>query len=146
MLRRSRWFGRGCIMDRLFVEALWLWTTVPPYSGYPCSTVANRLLPAFRYKRVRGYFREDGSLRAFATWAFLTDAEYATRDYCGPEVFAREDGDRLVFVDMIAPGGRNDVLMVSRDLRRHFRSLYPWHERVYAHRGPRNAFFPNKGG
>jgi hypothetical protein len=52
----------------------------------------------------------------------------------------------LVVVDMIAPGGRNDVLMVVRDLRRHFWALYPEHERVFAHRGPRNGVFPNKGG
>jgi hemolysin-activating ACP:hemolysin acyltransferase len=145
MWMRSRWFGLGCIMDRLFVEALWLWTTVPPYSGFPCSTVANRLLPAVRYKRILGCFREDGSVCAFATWGFMTDVEYETRVYSGPEVFAREDGDRLVVVDMIAAGGRSDVVLMTRALRRHFKSLYPWHDWVYAHRGPRNGFFPNKG-
>lgn len=133
-------------MDRLFLDALWLWTTTPPYAGYACGTVSNRLLPAFRFGRVKGYYGEDGRLRAFATWAFMTDEEYATREYWGWEVFSRPDGDRLVVVDMIAPGGRNDVLMVARDLRRHFWALYPQHERVYAHRGLRNGVFPNKGG
>jgi hemolysin-activating ACP:hemolysin acyltransferase len=54
-------------MDKAFVDALWLWTTVPPYASYPCSTISNRLLPAFRFGRVRPYYGEDGVLRAFAT-------------------------------------------------------------------------------
>jgi hemolysin-activating ACP:hemolysin acyltransferase len=133
-------------MDKVFVDALWLWTTVPPYPSYPCSTIGNRLLPAFRFGRVRPYYGEDGVLRAFATWAFMTREEYETRSYWGWEVFSRPEGEMLVVVDMIAPGGRNDVLMVVRDLRRHFWALYPEHERVFAHRGPRNGVFPNKGG
>jgi len=76
----------------------------------------------------------------------MTDEEFETRRYWGWEVFSRPDGDRLVIVDMIAPGGRNDVLMVSRDVRQHFLALYPQHERVYAHRGSRTGVFPNKGG
>jgi len=133
-------------MDRLFVDALWLWTTVAPYSGYPSRTISNRLVPAFRFGRVKGYYGEDGGLRAFMTWGFMTDEEFETRRYWGWEVFSRPDGDRLVIVDMIAPGGRNDVLMVSRDVRQHFLALYPQHERVYAHRGSRTGVFPNKGG
>lgn len=133
-------------LDRLFMDALWLWTTVPPYASYPCSTVSNRLLPAFRFGRVRGQYGEDGRLLSFATWAFMTREEYATREYWGWEVFSRPGGEVLVVVDMIAPGGANDVLRMVRDLRRHFWALYPEHERVFAHRGPRNGVFPNKGG
>lgn len=133
-------------LEKVFVDALSLWTTVSPYASYPCSTIGNRLLPAFRFGRVRPYYGEDGGLRAFATWAFMTREEYETRSYWGWEVFSRPDGELLVVVDMIAPGGRNDVLMVTRDLRRHFWALYPEHERVFAHRGPRNGVFPNKGG
>jgi hypothetical protein len=76
----------------------------------------------------------------------MTAEEFETRRYSGSEVFAREVGERLVFVDMIAPGGRNDVLWMCRELRRQFRRQYPDVERVWAHRGPRTGVFPNKGG
>lgn len=132
-------------MSRVLWDAVALWGSTPPYADFPCSTVYNRLLPAAAYGKIRGYYGPDGRMRAVVTWGFMTAEEFETRDYAGWEVFAREDGERLVFVDMIAPGGRNDVLMVSRDLRRLFVGLYPHHSRVYAHRGPRNGVFPNKG-
>ena len=40
----------------------------------------------------------------FVSWAFLTDAEYISNEYCGLEVFARDYGDCLVVIDMIAKG------------------------------------------
>jgi hemolysin-activating ACP:hemolysin acyltransferase len=133
-------------MDKVFLEALWLWVATDPYSSYPCETIKNRLIPAFHFNKVRPYYAEDGSICAIATWGFMMREEYDTRVYLGWDVFSRLDGDLLVVVDMIAPDGKNDVLMVTRDLRQHFWALYPQHERVYAHRGPRNGVFPNKGG
>lgn len=131
--------------EKGLLAALHLWTTVEPYSKFPCETIAWRLLPAFEHGKARVFWRDE-KLVGFATWGFMTHEEYETRDYCGPEVFAREDGDVLLFVDLIAPGGKNDVLWVCRQLRRYFRERYEGHRDVFAHRGPRNGVFPNKGG
>lgn len=128
-----------------FFQAMQLWTTVPPYDKFPCDTINNRLIPAYYNQQMWGLY--DGSvLRAFVTWAFMTDQEFETREYWGPEIFARRDGETLVFVDMIAPGGKNDVLSLCREMRKLFKEAYPHVEKVRAHRGPRNGVFPNKGG
>lgn len=132
--------------DKSFVEVCNLWCNTPPYSDYPAKSIANRLYPAFYFNQIRLYHDVVGNLRSFATWGFMTDEEFETRDYWGWEVFSRKEGDRLVVVDMIAPGGKNDVLFVSRDLRKFFKSAFPDVEKVYAHRGQRNGVFPNKGG
>jgi len=126
-------------------DAVWLWTTVEPYRSHRAANIAWRLLPALDNDRCRLFYR-DGRLVGLVTWAFMTAEEFETRRYSGSEVFAREVGERLVFVDMIAPGGRNDVLWMCRELRRQFRRQYPDVERVWAHRGPRTGVFPNKGG
>jgi hemolysin-activating ACP:hemolysin acyltransferase len=135
----------GPITADTFFQAMQLWTTVPPYNKFPCDTINNRLIPAYYNQQMLGWY--DGSvLRAFITWAFMTDQEFETREYWGPEIFARRDGEKLVIVDMIAPGGKNDVLSISRDVRRFMKKKFPHVKNVYAHRGPRNGVFPNKGG
>jgi len=126
-------------------DALGLWTTVAPYSTFPCETISWRLLPALHHGQYRVY-RRDGIAFGFASWGFMTHQEFLTRDYDGREVFAREDGDVLVVVDMIAPHGQNDVLCICRDLRRYFKAQYPNVESVLAHRFSRDGIFPNKGG
>jgi hemolysin-activating ACP:hemolysin acyltransferase len=131
--------------EKDFLAALELWTTVEPYSSFPCQTINWRLLPAFEHGKACVFWRE-GRLVGFATWAFMTHEEYGTREYCGAEIFSREDGEVLLVVDLIVPGGKNDVLWVCRQLRRLFRERYEGHRDVFAHRGPRNGVFPNKGG
>lgn len=131
--------------EKGLLAALSLWTTVEPYSKFPCETIAWRLLPAFEHKKAAVFWRDD-RLVGFATWAFMTKEEFETGDYCGPEVFARDIGEVLVLADMIVPGGKNDVLWVCRQLRRYFRERYKNHAKVLAHRGPRNGVFPNIGG
>lgn len=129
-----------------FLAALQLWTQTAPYSLFPSQTIDWRLVPALEHGRYRVYRDADGLARGFVSWGFMTRLEYETREYSGLEVFGREDGECLVVVDMIAPYGRNDVVFMCRDLRRLFKSLYPWHEHVLAHRGRRNGIFPNMGG
>ena len=131
---------------RDLVGALELWTTTEPYSGFKSATIAWRLIPALDSGKYRLYRDANGQPRGFVSWAFMTAEEFETRVYDGPEVFARDTGDMLVFLDMIAPYGRYDVLFMCRDLRKLFKDLYPGVETVVAHRGPRTGVFPNKGG
>ena len=133
-------------MDKALLDVIHLWATTPPYSDYPCETIANRLIPAVRLARTRYFYDQNRVLRAFATYGFMTNDEFDTRNYWGWEVFSRNGGEKLVIVDMIAPGGKNDVLFVSRDLRKFFKSAFPDVKKVYAHRGRKNGVFPNKGG
>jgi hemolysin-activating ACP:hemolysin acyltransferase len=131
---------------RDLIDALDLWTTTEPYRGFPCSTIAWRLVPALQHKQYRLYRDSAGFPRGFISWAFMTREEFETREYYGPEIFARKEGELLVFVDMIAPHGQHDVLLICRDMRKTFKDLYPGVETVVAHRGPRTGVFPNIGG
>lgn len=132
-------------MEDVF-DALKMWTTTAPYSGFPSQTIAWRLMPALKHRQYKLFRDAVGRPRAFISWAFMTQKEFETRDYSGPKIFARKDGEVLVFVDMIAPNGRNDVLFICRDMRRLFKQRYPDVKQVWAHRGRRNGVFPNKGG
>jgi hemolysin-activating ACP:hemolysin acyltransferase len=130
---------------RDFEAAVRLWTSVAPYSGFPAETIAWRLIPAFQSGKYMVFWR-DGEPFGLVTWAFLTTEEYETRDYYGPEVFKRDDGERLTVVELIVPGGPSDVLFVCRHLRRFFKERHGAHRHVLAHRGRRNGVFPNIGG
>ena len=132
-------------MDRLLFDAVDLWTTTPPYRHYPCETIHNRLMPAFYFGKLFGLYNDEGVLRGFASWAFMTRTEFLSRDYWGWEIFARDGGEMLVVVDMIAPGGKNDVLCLCRNLRALFKDRYPHVKTAYAHRGPRNGVFLRRG-
>lgn len=127
-------------------DALELWTTTYPYSTYPCETIAWRLVPALESGRYRLYRDASDFPRGFISWAYMTRQEFETREYRGSEIFARDEGECLVFVDMIAPYGANDVLLICRDMRRLFKEDYPRFDQVLAHRGRRNGIFPNIGG
>ena len=131
---------------RDLVDALELWTTTDPYRDLPGKTIAWRLIPALEHGHYRLYRDNEGYPVGLVTWAFMTREEYETGVYYGPEVFARKDGELLVFADMIAPYGRNDVLFICRDLRKIFKELYPGVKTVVARRGQRTGVFPNKGG
>jgi cytolysin-activating lysine-acyltransferase len=130
---------------RDLVDALELWTTTEPYSTFPSQTIAWRLIPALESGQYRIYRDAYGRARGFISWAFMTEKEFETRDYDGAEIFLRKSGEALVFVDMIAPYGRNDVLLICRDMRRLFEER-PDITRALAHRGRRNGVFPNIGG
>jgi len=125
-------------------EAVRLWTTVAPYRSFRCETIAWRLLPAIENDKARLFYR-DGQCVALITWAFMTSEEFETREYYGPEIFARDTGEKLVCVDLIAPYGRKDVVWVCKEMRKQFGDQYPWVETVYAHRGKRSGLFPNAG-
>ena len=125
-------------------DALHLWTTVEPYSGFPCATIAWRLIPAIDNDQIKLFYR-DGECVGLVTWAFMTEEEFDTRDYSGVEIFARRDGEIMVVIDMIAPHGKNDVLWISKEMRKHFYTHYPDVKDVRAHRGKRDGSFPNKG-
>jgi hemolysin-activating ACP:hemolysin acyltransferase len=125
-------------------DALRLWTTVAPYSGFRCETISWRLLPAIANDQLRLFYRDDECV-GLITWAFMTNDEFETRVYDGAEIFGRDDGDKMVFVDMIAPQGKNDVLWMCKEMRKQFYVQYPMVENVYAHRGKRTGAFPNRG-
>jgi cytolysin-activating lysine-acyltransferase len=128
------------------VDALELWTTTDPYRTFPAQTIAWRLIPALESGQYRIYRDAYGRARGFISWAFMTRKEFETRDYSGEAIFARDSGEAIVFVDMIAPYGRNDVLLICRDMRRLFKERYPDVQHVLAHRGRKNGSFPNIGG
>ena len=105
-------------------NALQLWVTVPPYCDHKSATIGWRLFPAERHGRIKHYY--DGSrYMGFVTWAWFTKEEFETNSYWGVEVFARDSGEVLHIVDMIAPGGRSDVFHIARDIRDHLSVLYP---------------------
>lgn len=127
------------------LDAVRLWATVEPYASFRSQTLAWRLLPAVESEKCWVFYR-DGRLVGLVTWGFMTAEEFETRVYWGPDVFSRNSGELLVLVDMIAPSGMNDVLWMSRKLRRYFRGAYPEVDTVVAHRGSRIGTFPNRGG
>tara|TARA_R110000822_G_scaffold36899_1_gene103616 strand:- start:53 stop:439 length:387 start_codon:yes stop_codon:yes gene_type:complete len=108
----------------MLADALNLWTTVKPYSGFRSETIAWRLLPAIENKKIRFSYR-DGKCVGFVTWAWLTDDEVKSGDYSGVEVFGRNSSDHLVIMDMIAPNGRKDVYFMAKDIRSYLSDLYP---------------------
>ena len=132
-------------MGKTFMDCLHLWTTVAPYCMYPSQTIGWRLVPAFVYNRYWTWYAEDGGLRGFATWGWMMDREFETREYDGWEVFSREKGEKLVIIDMIAPKGRFDVVSISKDVRKFCKRDFPKVKTVWAHRGDRDGWFPNKG-
>ena len=125
-------------------DALRLWTTVEPYSGYRSATIAWRLLPAIDNGQIRLFYRSDECV-GLVTWAFFTWEEFDTREYSGHEVFARRDGEVMVFLDMIALRGRTDVLWMCREIQDQFYVQYPHVKTAYAHRGERIGLYPSKG-
>jgi len=129
-----------------YIDCLELWTKVAPYCDFPCQTISWRLAPAIESGQYMVYYQENGLVSGFVTWAWMTDEEFETRKYCGLEVFERETGDKLVFLDMIAPDGTSGVLRFCRELRKFFRIKFPEIEKVWSHRGPRSGVYPNKGG
>ena len=131
-------------MSDVLKDALRLWTTVEPYNNFKSATIAWRLIPAIENDQIRLFYRE-GEWIGLITWAFMTEEEFETRDYSGMEIFSRRDGDIMVFVDMIAPHGKNDVLWMCKEMRKQFFTQYPAVKDVRAHRGKRNGSFPNKG-
>ena len=117
-----------------FEDAVRLWTTVHPYSTFKSATIAWRLLPAILHNQIRLFYR-DGECVGLITWAFMTRDEFESRDYSGKEIFSRDRGDVMVFVDMIAPRGRSDVLWMCKEMRKQFYTQYPDVRDVRAHRG-----------
>ena len=125
-------------------DALDLWVTTEPYSSFPCGTIAWRLLPALDSGQIKLFYRDDKCV-GLVTWAFMTEEEFDTREYDGSEIFSRDSGDLLVVIDMIAPGGRSDVLWISRSMQKYLHSCYPGVSKIFGHRGERVGFFTNKG-
>lgn len=123
--------------------ALQFWVTVAPYSGLRSETIGWRLLPAVKHGRIRHFWDGDRYM-GFMTWAWFMGGEFESGVYYGPEVFARESGDFVVLVDMIAPGGRDDVKFMVKEMRRHLSELYPDEPCLYALRNGRKAKFTRR--
>jgi hemolysin-activating ACP:hemolysin acyltransferase len=128
--------GLSTSMDLNFLMALQMWVTVAPYSGYRSETIAWRLFPAVKHGRIR-HFWDGERYMGFVTWAWLTREEMRTHVYNGPEVFARESGEVLYIMDMIAPGGRSDVYYMAKTIRLHLSGLYPETQLGYSRRHSR---------
>tara|TARA_R100000935_G_scaffold31926_1_gene52436 strand:+ start:308 stop:715 length:408 start_codon:yes stop_codon:yes gene_type:complete len=129
-----------------YVDCVNLWTTISPYSEFPSQTINWRLAPAIESGQYKVWHRENGLIAGFVTWAWMMDEEFKTGNYCGPDIFEREMGDKLVFVDMIAPNGISDVVRFCRELKQFFKVKFPEVKKVWSHRGPRTGVYPNKGG
>ena len=128
-------------------DALSIWTTDDTYKDYNSEVIGWRLIPAFENNKLRVYYDDKGKPFAMLTYCFLTDGEAETMDWWGREAFKRHTGDQLWIIDMIANGGKDDVLKVSKDIRQFFFGTYPGFETVYAMRGngSRRGWYPNKG-
>ena len=123
--------------NKLLLDAVGLWTRNPVYRELPAKTIAWRLLPAIKNKKIK-LFYENGKPYAFVTWAFFTQRERVTGEYCGEEVFARTDGPVLKILDMVA---HHSVLYIGRQLYKFLKNEYPHVNRVYAKRGNREAWY-----
>jgi len=130
-------------MSNAFNDCVGLWTTVAPYSGFPSKTIAWRLAPAIESGQYKIWYDDSGMISGFVTWAWMTDEEFKTRDYSGPAIFKRETGDKLVFVDMIAPRGMSDVVRFCKELQRFFKVEFPDVKRAWSHRGLRSGVYPS---
>jgi len=97
-------FGRMCV----------LLDSAPFYREQRILVLGTRFIPAIQYGKVRYYMQGD-SLLGFCTWCYLTDEEAETRKFTG-EVFARNDGDQLWVIDMVAV---DSVVYILKDLRRY---------------------------
>jgi len=130
-----------------FRDALSIWTTDETYKDYRSEVINWRLVPADENEKLRVYYRETGEPYAMLTYCFLKEDEAKSMDWWGDEAFSRESGDQLWVIDMIARGGKDDVLAVSKDIRKFFYETYPEFETVYAMRGNgiRRGWYPNKG-
>lgn len=128
-------------------DALSLWTTDETYKDYASEVIGWRLIPAQKNEKLRVYYRENGEPYALLTYCFLTHKEAETMEWWGEEAFERKTGDQLWVIDMIANGGKDDVLSVSKDIRKYFYETYPDVKTVYAMRGngSRRGWYPNKG-
>ena len=123
--------------NKLLLDAVGLWTRNPVYRELPAKTVAWRLLPAVKNNKIKVFYK-DKEPYAFVTWAFFTQKERVTGEYCGEEVFARTDGPVLKILDMVA---HHSVLYIGRQLYKFFKNEYPHVSRVYAKRGNREAWY-----
>ena len=123
--------------NKLLIDAVGLWTRNPVYRELPAKTVAWRLLPAVKNNKIKVFYK-DKEPYAFVTWAFFTQKERVTGEYCGEEVFARTDGPVLKILDMVA---HHSVLYIGRQLYEFLKNEYPHVDRVYAKRGNREAWY-----
>jgi hemolysin-activating ACP:hemolysin acyltransferase len=139
-------WNHAVTMDRGFMDCLGLWTTTALYSKQNSETIHWRLIPVFMNNQYKFWYDDLGRVRGFITWGWMTVQEFETRQWSGWDVFARRGGERLVIIDMIAPGGRSDVYSISRDVRKFCKEMFPDEKRVWSHRGPRNGWYPNRGG
>lgn len=126
-------------------DAIEVWGECPKYGEYASKYIWYRLVSAYDNNKLHVYYNE-GKPIGFITYCFLTNEETETLEWWGPEAFARESGDHLWFIDMVANGGRADVLRICRDMRRKIKDLYPQVETVLSYRhSSRVGSWPNKG-
>ena len=103
-------------------------------------------MSAYDNDKLHVYYDDNDKPIGFITYCFLTDKEAETLTWYGPEAFKRDSGDQLWFIDMVANGGRGDVLRICRDMRRKIKDRYPQVETVLSYRhSSRVGSWPNKG-
>ncbi len=98
-------FGRMCV----------LLDSAPFYREQRILNLGYRFIPAIQHGKVR-YYMQGSSLIGFCTWLYLTDLESRTLEYSGEEAFARNSGDKLWVMDMVA---LDSVSYIAKDMRRY---------------------------
>ena len=127
-------------------DAIEIWGTCPKYKEYKSKYLWYRLVSAYDNDKLHVYYDDSDKPIGFITYCFLTDKEAETLTWYGPEAFKRDSGDQLWFIDMVANGGRGDVLRICRDMRRKIKDRYPQVETVLSYRhSSRVGSWPNKG-
>lgn len=127
-------------------DAIEVWGTCPKYKEYKSKYLWYRLVSAYDNDKLHVYYDDSDKPIGFITYCFLTDKEAETLTWYGPEAFQRDSGDQLWFIDMVANGGRGDVLRICRDMRRKIKDRYPQVETVLSYRhSSRVGSWPNKG-
>lgn len=127
-------------------DAIEIWGTCPKYKRYAARWLWLRLVSADDNDKLVVYYNDAKKPVGFVTYAFLTNKEAETLEWYGPEAFSRDDGDQLWMMDMVANGGRADVIRIAKDIRKSLKQNYPHVKTVKALRhASRVGTFPNKG-
>lgn len=125
-------------------DAMEVWGTCPKYGEYKAKYLWFRLVSAYDNDKLHVFYDEEKPV-GFMTHCFFTEKEAETMKWYGVETFKRDKGDQLWVIDMVANGGKEDVLEVAKHARAYLGKTYPEYKTVYAKRGKRIASYPNVG-
>ena len=102
-------------------KACWLWSSSPLHRGWSALQQARFVLPAIESGQFH-ILEENGMPVAYCSWAFMT-LEAEARYILDPGKLEQAEwsgGDRLWFIDWIAPFHRRHTLALTRLMTRRF--------------------------